>query len=354
MASVDRILEPPSYGWHTQPSARQLFAELFRRLNFVADRRNWLPASNWFWTLACLPFLVVFLFRYFSWPLVFAGFLYSMVGMGSFGTLWFHRYSTHRAYTFRNPVVRFFVRNLSIKAVAEEAYVISHHVHHGLSEQPGDPYNAGYGGLYCFLADTNHQLIARDLSEKDYAQVAGMLDHTGVHLNSYAQYKKWGSITHPAWTFAHYALNWAFWYAVFFAVGGHALACALFGGAHVWSVGIRTFNFAGHGSGKDQRQPGIDFSKDRSVNQIWPGYVAGEWHSNHHLFPNGVRSGFLPYQIDFPWHAIKAMHKLGLVTSYRDYKAQFLEKHYLPYLLAKQTTAEAAQIEDAETASVEA
>ncbi len=333
MASVDRILEPPSYGWHTRPTVGQLFAEMLSRIDVLSDRRNWLAFSGWFWTLACLPFLVAFLFRYFSWPLLVAAFFYSMVGMGSFGTLWFHRYSTHRAYTLRNGFVRFLVRNLSIKAVAEESYVISHHVHHGLAEQPGDPYNASYGGLYCFLADTNHQPISRHLSEKDYAQVAGMLDHTGIHLNSYAQYQKWGSISHPAWTTLHYVLNWSFWYAVFFAVGGHPLACALFGGAHVWSVGIRTFNFAGHGSGRDQRQDGIDFStKDHSVNQIWPGFVAGEWHSNHHLFPNGARAGFLPYQIDLPWYAIKALHKLGAVTSYRDYKAQFVEKHYRPYL----------------------
>jgi stearoyl-CoA desaturase (delta-9 desaturase) len=134
----------------------------------------------------------------------------------------------------------------------------------------------------------------------------------------------------------HYALNWAFWYGVFFLVGGHALACALFGGAHVWSVGIRTFNFAGHGSGKDQRRPGVDFSsKDHSVNQLWPGYVAGEWHSNHHLFPNGVRSGFLPGQLDLPYYFIKGLHMLGLVTSVRDYRAQFFEKYYQPYLDAR-------------------
>ena len=333
MASVDRILEPPSYGWHTRPTAGQVLRELFSRLNVFRDRRNWLPFSNWFWTLACLPFLVAFVFRYVSVPLLVAGFFYSMVGMGSFGTLWYHRYATHRAYTYRNGFVRFIVRNLMVKGVAEEAYVISHHVHHGLADQPGDPYNASNGALYCFFADTNHQLIARDLSEKDYARVAAMLEHTGVHLNSYAQYRKWGSISHPAWTALHYALNWAFWYGVFFLVGGHALACALFGGAHVWSVGIRTFNFAGHGGGKDQRQRGVDFSsKDRSVNQLWPGYVAGEWHSNHHLFPNGVRSGFLPGQLDLPYYFIRSMHMLGLVTSFRDYRAQFLEKYYQPYL----------------------
>jgi stearoyl-CoA desaturase (delta-9 desaturase) len=309
----------------------------------LRDSRNWLAFSGWLWTLACLPFLLLFIFRYFSWPLLLAGFAYSMIGMGSFGTLWFHRYSTHRAFTLRNGWLRLLVRNLSVKAVAEETYVISHHVHHALSDEAGDPYRASNGGLYCFLADTNHQLIARDLSEKDYTQVASMLEHTGVHLNSYAQYQRWGSISHPAWTTLHYTLNWSFWYGMFFLIGGHPLACALFGGAHVWSVGIRTFNFAGHGSGHDRRKVGVDFStKDQSINQLWPGLVAGEWHSNHHLFPNGARSGFLRHQLDLPWYAIFVMHKLGIVTSYRDYKAQFFTKYYAPFLANKEVLGEAS------------
>lgn len=53
--------------------------------------------------------------------------------------------------------------------IPEEIYVVSHHVHHAKSDQPGDPYNASGGFLYCFLADVNHQPIAKSLSEKDYS-----------------------------------------------------------------------------------------------------------------------------------------------------------------------------------------
>ena len=51
-------------------------------------------------------------------------------------------------------------------------------------------------------------------------------------------------------------LNWAFWFGVFYLVGGMALVCALFGGACVWAVGVRTFNYGAHGSGKDLRVDG--------------------------------------------------------------------------------------------------
>ena len=68
--------------------------------------------------------------------------------------------------------------------IPEEIYVISHHVHHAKSDQAGDPYNANGGFLYCFLADVNHQPIAKDLSEKDYNKVKALMKHTGIPANS--------------------------------------------------------------------------------------------------------------------------------------------------------------------------
>ena len=62
---------------------------------------------------------------------------------------------------------------------------------------------------------------------------------------------------------------------------------------------------------------------DMSVNQLWPGIVAGEWHNNHHLYPKSARAGFLSYQIDFAWYYIKFMSMIGAVSSYKDSKKQF-------------------------------
>ncbi len=287
-------------------------------------------------TLALAVPLGVFAFRYFSWPLLVLGFLYSMVALGTHGTVYLHRYSTHRAYRFRNPLTRFLFAHLVIKIVPEELYVISHHVHHQRSDLPGDPYNAQGGFLYCFLADANHQPVARGLGERDYQRMSLLLAHTGVRRNSFAQYQRWGSIAHPLPTLLEMILNWAFWYGAFFLLGGHALATALFGSACVWAVGVRTFNFGGHGSGRDLRRPEIDFSKDdRSINQLWPGLVAGEWHSNHHCYPTSARTGFLWWQPDTAWLVIRAMAALGWVSRFRDDRAAFHARYYQPYLSAR-------------------
>lgn len=338
MALLDVLLEPPAYGWKdingnlAKPTSNEILKEFFSRLNIFKTKKNWLPFFSWFTVFCLFPFLVVFILKYFTFPLFAAAFIYSMILMGTHGTIWHHRYCTHKAYKFKNNFWRFFTQNLTIKAVPEEIYVLSHHVHHAKSDEPGDPYNASGGFLYCFLADVNHQLIARDLSEGDYNKALTLMSHTGIATNNYLEYKKWGSVAKPAVAVLSTVLNWAFWYAVFYLLGGHGLACALFGSAFVWAVGVRTFNYEGHGKGEDKRAEGVDFNtKDMSINQLWPGIVAGEWHNNHHLYPRSARTGFKNHQVDFAWYYIKGMHFLGAVTSYRDSKKDFFKDYYHPY-----------------------
>lgn len=341
MSFLDRVLEPPSYGYEKNgqvhvPTAQAIAREFFSRLNILSTRKNWLALVGWTTTLSLGVPLALSFTHFFNGWFCFAGFVYGMVVLGTHGTVWFHRYATHRAFQFKNAFWRELCRNLVVKTISEEVYVISHHVHHAKAEQPGDPYNVQAGWLYCFLADVNHQGIHRDLSPKDYAQLCKLMDHTGVRLNSHAQYLKWGSLCHPAWTVLHFLVNWAVWYGLFFLIGGHALAVALFGWAGVWVVGVRTFNYDGHGGGKDRRREGIDFNrKDLSINQCWPGLITGEWHNNHHLYPHGARAGFLPYQFDPAWHVIRFGWKVGAVRSYRDFQEDFLERHYRPWLEAR-------------------
>ncbi|MGE0616044.1 MAG: acyl-CoA desaturase [Bacteriovoracia bacterium] len=343
MNFLARALEPPRYGYSREgklyvPSRPELFREFFRGLNVFGSRKRWLPFLSWLTTLSLAFPLATFLERYFSWTFMLVGFLFAMVVLGSHGTFWLHRYCTHRAYKFRNLFWLQVCRNLVPKIIPEETYVVSHYVHHQFSEQPGDPYNVHGGGWYCFLADVNHQGIRKDLTEAEYTQVSRLLKNSGVRLNSYRQYQRWGTLCHPAWTIAHFALSWAFWYGAYYAVGGHALATCLFGWTGVWSIGVRTYNFDGHGRGKDRRRDGVDFNReDLSVNQIWPGYVSGEWHNNHHLYPYGARSGFLPHQLDLPWLLIRGLAKLGVITSYHDFRDEFLRDHYLPWLEKQKT-----------------
>lgn len=338
MPFIDYVLEPPTYGWQNEkgelikPNPKEIWAEFFRRVNIFHSKKNWLPFAGWFWVLCLLPFVYFFFAEYFTWPRFVLGLAYSLICMGTHGTIWYHRYSTHHAYKFTNNFWRFVTQHLVIKVMPEETYVVSHHVHHSKSDMPGDPYNASAGFLYCFLADTNHQPISRNLNEEDYKRVSELLKHTGMSRNSYEQYQKWASVSHPFKTIFEILMNWVFWATVFYFIGGPALVCTLFGCAFFWALGIRTFNYQGHGKGKDKRKHGVDFNtSDMSINEWRPGFLAGEWHNNHHLYPSSARAGFLPHQVDFAWYYIYFLYLIGGVSSYHDAKKSFKEKYYKPF-----------------------
>ena len=334
MTFLKNVLERPAYGWRNdcgeliKPTKGEIIREFFTRLNVFKNKKNWLSFTSWMLVVILAPFLFLFIFKYFSITALVCAFFYSMIVMGTHGTIWHHRYCTHGAYQFSNKFWRFFTQNLTLKIIPEEIYAVSHHVHHALSDQPGDPYNAQGGFWYCFLADVNHQPIARNLSEKDYARCVNLMKHVGVTPNTYTQYKKWGTIANPYRTIAGIILNWGFWFGAFYLLGGIGFVCAMFGAAGFWAVGVRTFNYEGHGKGHDQQREGIDYNHDDlSINQIWPGYVAGEWHNNHHLYPRSARSGFKPYQLDLAYCYIKFLSLIGAVSSYRDSKKDFYRDH---------------------------
>ena len=339
---LHRVLEPPDYGWERDgkaytPTAREILSCWLGRMNVFKTRKNWYAFSGWFFAFLLSPFAYLYLAHYLSWKTVAIGFLYSMVGLGTVNMVWLHRYATHRAFRFTHPIYRFVVRNLTLRIVPEEAYVVSHHVHHAFSDQIGDPYNSGCGRLYCFLAGELHQGIAKNLSREDYSRVVAMLEHTGLIPNTYEQYQKWGTVTHPLLCYTHYFLNWAFWYGSFYLVGGHELAVTIFGWSVAWALGIRDFNYSAHGGGKRRHEDSIDFNRrDLSINQIFPGLVSGEWHNNHHLFPASVRMGFLWWQLDTPYILIRFIKLLGGITQERDYKERFLEEYYRPWREARE------------------
>src|ERR1700761_9443953 len=113
MIFLKSVLEPPVYGWNdefgnlTKPCNNQILREFFSRLNVFKNKKNWLSFTSWALVLCLTPFLFLFIFKYFSFTGLIIAFVYSMIVMGTHGTIWHHRYCTHRAYKFRNNFWRF-------------------------------------------------------------------------------------------------------------------------------------------------------------------------------------------------------------------------------------------------------
>ncbi|HEY6955910.1 MAG TPA: acyl-CoA desaturase, partial [Flavisolibacter sp.] len=128
MAFIDILLQKPSYGWNDKkgnlviPTRKQLWSETFSRINIFRSKKNWISTASFLMALCLFPFLFFFLFYYFSWWLVAAIVVYSMMIMGTHGTIWYHRYCTHKSYTFSHPFWRFVTKNLVVKTLPEEIY----------------------------------------------------------------------------------------------------------------------------------------------------------------------------------------------------------------------------------------
>src|SRR6202012_1103615 len=110
---------------------------------------------------------------------------------------------------------------------------------------------------YCMLAEYNHQRVSPNLDEDAYKKTSRFMEHTGVKLNSFEQYKKWGSLASPVYTIGLWLLNWAFWVILLSLIGGAALVCAIFTAALLWFILVRAFNYTGHGGGKKMHRDGI-------------------------------------------------------------------------------------------------
>src|SRR5262245_18430311 len=227
---IDNLLYAPPYGWKDDndalivPTKKQLWSEAFSRINIFKTRKNWISFVSFLMLAGLVPFFVLFFVKYFSWYLVIAIVVYSMMIMGTHGTIWFNRYCTNKSYDFSHPRWHIITQTLVIKTIPEEIYVISHHVNHCKSAEPGDPINAQAGLWYCMMAEYNHQRVSPDLNEDAYQKAVHFMEHTGVKLNTHQQYQKWGSIACPMYTVGLWLLNWSFWYMVLYLIGGAGLA----------------------------------------------------------------------------------------------------------------------------------
>src|SRR5437868_9429400 len=126
MAFIDNILQTPSYGWKNEkdeliiPTKKELFKEAFSRINIFRNKRNWISLISWVMAISMLPFFVIFLIKYISIKLFICCFIYSMIIMSTHGTIWFHRFCTHRSFTFSHPFWRILTQNLVLRTFPEE------------------------------------------------------------------------------------------------------------------------------------------------------------------------------------------------------------------------------------------
>ncbi len=317
---LQHLLARPRYAGRV-PRAQEVLLEYVRNLRIDRDRRLWLGVFNLSVSLIFLSIAAGFFVAHFSWTAFFAGLALCSLAMNWHGTLYYHRLGSHRAFRARNPWALTLLRHLAPRTVPEEVYVLSHQVHHAYADTLLDPYAPRLGWLACMLADANHQRISPELSREDYERACRLLaplahPRWGLKLNDYETYRRWGSLVHPLDTLKDFGINWLMWFTLAFFIGGNTGVGALAWGVSLWLFSVRHFNYKSHGSGRDQRRADREVSApDLSLNLRLAGWLAGEWHSNHHLVPRSARYDFRKDQVDLSWQILRALMALGLFTN---------------------------------------
>lgn len=319
-------------------TVRDALRQYARSLNFLADRRRTLHALFEASHLAMLPAAVLF-FAYYAnatTMLLFFAIFFALANVVN--TVWYHRYCSHRAFQFRSRWIPRLALWLNPLGYREEVYALVHHVHHSHPDQDLDPNGPRLGWLGNYIA--SYFEIDTDITPEEYERIKARLAHIGMPFSSYTAFRRWGCVE---WT-PHYLARWLFatllWAAVFLKLGGLPFLMAWLAAQFCWHAATRDFNFRGHGTAESPKQAeGWDL--DRSTlarNQRFYGFLAGEWHNNHHAFRASANTAFLRGQFDVPFQIIRLMKACGLVVRYHDHRAEFLRRFDASIAKEKQAT----------------
>jgi stearoyl-CoA desaturase (delta-9 desaturase) len=311
-----RLLLEPSYGYGEssprRPTFHQILIEWIDAVSFWKDPSRRLPAFYAAYHLATFAVFVWFLIRFVSLNsvLVVLG-ITTLIAM-VFNTVWYHRYCTHRAFKFRSLWVARLFLWLNPVCFREESYVIPHRVHHAKSDEVGDPYGPHLGWLGSYLATESQQKMNREITQTDYDRLCKSLEHIGFVKTSYADYQRHGSVENPWHYLGRVVVANLFWTALAYGMAGSNGVLEWLSGVFFYSFLVRDFNYRGHGGFLGQHVPGVP------LNHIFYGFIAGEWHENHHAHPRSARSGLAWWQIDAPYWIIKFLALCGLVVHLND------------------------------------
>lgn len=321
-----------------RPTTKETLREWLDVMNIFSHPTNLLTASNFFFQCLISVTFFVTLLWYFSFATL--GFVAVTVGFFAtvYNTVWYHRYCSHAAFEFKNLrwTLLFAWTNPLSFIFREEIYAIPHRIHHLKTERAGDPYGPHFGWLASFLAPELTQRLDTSISETEFSFLKSSISHIGLQTNSYTTFQRTGSIENLAYYLARVVFSHSFWTLTILAVGGANFILPWFAAIFVITILIRDFNWRGHGGNfRRIKKRGWEFDDRRyALNQRFYGYLASEWHDNHHRYPVSANNGFLHGQIDIAFQIIKLLHKLGIVKFYMDARPIFEKENLISLVKA--------------------
>jgi stearoyl-CoA desaturase (delta-9 desaturase) len=305
-----------------RPSIRDVLVELVDTVDFVRKPRRKLNAVLFAAHLATFACMILFVTRYLS------------VGTAAFWgasvlffctvphSVWYHRYCSHRAFRFSSlRFARGFLWLNPLYAM-EEHYAIAQVQHHQYTEAVGDPYGPHIGWLGTYLAIDSIQKLNVDISPQRYERLKRSVAHIGFPMNDYESFRRTGTVERLGHYVARTLFSQLAWGSVVFAIGGLPGLVTWYAAVFTLWAFLRDFGWRAHRG--TQKRPGWEFDRrSNATNRRFFGYLASEWHDNHHLYPRSANCALLPGQFDLAFQCVRLMKRAGIVASYVDARPRF-------------------------------
>lgn len=331
------FLIEPTFGYqgfdeHSKlPTFQEVINEWRDSVNFFRDRTRFLIALNFCFHFATFLVFVFFVINYISLITVFLVIVSVIFIITIYNTLWYHRYCSDGSYTFSSLRYAKLFLWTSPLFIRESIYAIPHWTHHHRTDKSGDPYGPHLGWLGCYLAIDSSMKFNTNITERQYDTMVQMIRHIGFKINSYSQFKKTGSVENVAYYLTKTTFAQLFWSIPIYLIGDLCYLTAWHSAIFVSTALIRDFNWRGHGGLRKEKKVGWEFdTNSRALNQRFYGYLASEWHDNHHRYPMSANTAFLPGQIDLSFQLVRAMHRVGMVDFYIDARTIFEKECLVP------------------------
>jgi len=324
-------LLPPSFaltdaaGVPRQPTLGEQVRDAFVSLDFLADRRRLLSAVFELYHMLTLLAALWFLASALTWTRAAGVAVLLIIFANLWNTVWYHRYCSHRTFTFRWRWVPRLLLWLNPMGFREEIYALLHYPHHLYTDQSRDPYGPHLGRLGSYVASGRFR-IATDIDVADYERLKRLLAHVPLRFASHLTFQRWGCVEAPWHYLTRFMVANLAWSALAGAVGGLGTLLVLYTTVFLFTFLMRDFNYRGHGGGAT-RHRGWDYDRRHlGINQWFYGLIASEWHNNHHLLPRSARNGFLPGQIDLAFAFLALLRGLHIVVQLNDQRELFYKK----------------------------
>ena len=142
--------------------------------------------------------------------------------------------------------------------------------------------------------------------------------HVGFVRNSYEGFRRTGSFE-SLWHYGARTRGNGFWILAAYAIGEWEGVVLWISAVFLFSFMLRDFNYRGHGGSF------LSARRGAPINQMYYGFLVGEWHENHHAHPQLARSGLAWWQLDVPYWIIRSLSACGAVVQYNSLRPNLAE-----------------------------